>query len=87
MVLRLYLLTNDAFTGYDTYDSAVVAAKPSQAARSIHPSGNRDTWDLEARWDGGLSWPTDRTKIGVEYVGVAGTKVKPGVICASFNAG
>ena len=36
--MKLYLISQDVNDGYDTYDSAVVAAESEEDARSIHPS-------------------------------------------------
>ena len=36
--MKLYLISQDVNTGYDTYDSAVVSAKSEADARTIHPS-------------------------------------------------
>ena len=36
--MKLYLLSQEVVTGYDTYDSAVVAAESEDDARTIHPS-------------------------------------------------
>jgi arylsulfatase A-like enzyme len=40
--MKLFLISQDENGGYDTYDSAVVAAEDEEAARKIHP-----TWDGE----------------------------------------
>ena len=37
--MNLYLLTQDEETGYDTFDSVVVAALTGEQAKKIHPSG------------------------------------------------
>lgn len=86
--MKLFLITQTDNSGYDTYDSAVVAAENSNAARYIHPSrqakkewwkdncsyGPLDTWALPAH-------------VQVTFLGKAKYRTKPGVICASFNAG
>ena len=36
--MNLYLISQDVNNGYDTYDSAVVAAETEQEARETHPS-------------------------------------------------
>ena len=62
--------------GYDTYDSAVVAAKSAARARKIVPGLGSMT-----------SWANPRD-VRVEYLGKAGKGREDGeVICASFNAG
>lgn len=47
--MNLYLISQDINSGYDTYDSAVVAAESEKDAREIHPSSfvthvNNDKW-------------------------------------------
>ena len=37
--MKLWLISQDENDGYDTYDSAVVAAETAEAAVLIHPSG------------------------------------------------
>ena len=36
--MKLYLLSQDSVSGYDTYDAVVVAAESEDEARTIHPS-------------------------------------------------
>jgi len=40
-VLKLWIIEQEENGGYDTYDSAVVAAMTEEEAKRIHPSGNR----------------------------------------------
>jgi len=79
--MKLYLISAGS-ARYDTYDSAVVAAKTPTLARHTHPSGEEDIVDTD-----GETWPTDPTAVSVVYLGSAKRGTKPGVICASFNAG
>ena len=81
MSLNLYYLSQNDETGYDTYDSCVVAAVDEEAARHIHPGGGE--WDTMF----GGTWARYPNKVKVEFIGVAASHVKPGVVCASFNAG
>ena len=90
--MKLYLLTRDEKTDWDTYDSAVVAAESPEDARSIHPDSdkfrqdpmrmNLDPW--ESRFP---TWAKTPIKVKVKELGQAAPGVKRGVICASFNAG
>lgn len=96
--MKLYRLSQNDNSGYDTYDSMVVAAKDETAARLIHPSGY--TWD-DGRWiayridgtkfdahdahDG--TWANSPEKVQVEYIGEAEETITEGTICTSFNAG
>jgi len=96
-VMGIYLLTQTAVRGYDTYDSCIVVAASPEEARRIHPRGDR-VWDGR-RWtysdglaattwassDGG--WVSDIEAVTATLVGVAHPTVEPGVVCASFNAG
>jgi len=76
--LNLYLIYQYLNNGYDTYDSAVVAAESDGDARSIHPSGY-DKWAYD-------TWcKPDQVKVTI--IGKAEDNMKRGVICASFNAG
>lgn len=96
--MNLYLLTQGYNSGYDTYDSCVVAAPNEYEARRICPS-HYYTWSYEMEsWafeygDGSLkrdtpdSWVSDLELIDVQLIGVADPSVKKGVVCASFNAG
>ena len=78
--MNIYLVTQDVYQGYDTYDSAVVYAKSAWDARRIHPSSQ-----LFNNSSGNWAEPSDVT---VSLLGRANnSQIKPGVICASFNAG
>lgn len=84
--MKLWLLEQDAVSGYDTYDSAVVCAETWEQAKNMHPSGK--VWGQEAPswWDWTDTWakPDDVTctEIGEALSGWA-----VGVVCTSFNAG
>jgi hypothetical protein len=106
--MKLWLISQDVNTGYDTYDSAVVAAETEEQARLIHPSQYADAgWgELNGQmcWRGtyncphnslkhgklydasGYDW-TDPANVAVRLIGDAAEGSKPGIICASFNAG
>ena len=76
--MKLFKIWQTENNEYDTYDSAIVAAKSKTDATNIHPSirpnPNPNTW-------------VSPDKVFVEYLGTAKSKIKRGVICASFNAG
>ena len=89
--MNLYLLKQTKEQGYDTYDSAVVAASCIEDARNTHPEGlNLDTAeDSQGTWGSKYSqntWPSYSKDVKVELIGTTPIK-KPGVILASFNAG
>ena len=79
--MNLYLISQNLSNGYETYDSAVVAAHSASDAAHTHPCGG----SLEEH-----SWRYDWAEfddVRVQLIGVAAEGTKPGVICASFNAG
>ena len=73
--MNLYRLTQEAVTGYDTYDSLVVCASSVKVAKRIAPSVRGD------------SWPQDPGFVTAQYLGKAAPSIKHGVVLASFNAG
>ncbi|ADV46459.1 hypothetical protein [Nitratifractor salsuginis] len=95
--MNIYLLSQDENTGYDTYDSMVVYAEDEDQARKISPDGAyawvNNGWcflphkqkcaEPEERGD----WANKLENIKVKFLGTTDRDVKPGVICASFNAG
>ena len=79
--MNLYLISQTVTRGYETYDSAVVAAKCEEDAAYMHPCGG----SLEEH-----SWRYDWAEfdeVRVQLIGVAARGTAAGVICASFNAG
>jgi hypothetical protein len=89
--MNIYFISQNENRGYDTYDSAVVAAAMPRDARNIHPSFCNFTWS-------GNDWETDKgypsfddwtspDNVNVEFIGVAKEGTEPGVICSSYNAG
>ena len=82
--MNIYKLTNNLTRGYDTYDSAIVAAKSPAQAVKIPPS---ESIKMDGSGKSGDSWPTNPKWVGCEYVGKAASGTVSGVILASFNAG
>ena len=76
--MNLYLLYGQE-SGYDTYDSCVVAAESEEIAKTIHPNST-------AHWDK-YSWASSPEYVEASLIGVAIEGTGQGVICASFNAG
>ena len=74
--LKLWLLSQSVNNDYDTYDSCVVAAATENEARQTTPHGASDG-----------TWVDDLSQVTVKEIGVAGSDIAAGVICASFNAG
>lgn len=71
--MNLYLISQDENNNYDTYDSAVVAAKNIKEAQ-LTEIGSRYSWTTPAN-------------VRVELIGKAKPNTEAGVILASFNAG
>lgn len=87
--MNLYKLYQCAQTGYDVYDSAVVAAEDENSARKIHPRTFRNGMETnEDNWRAMLNddWAFNPDQVFVEYLGVAKEGTAIGVIIASFNA-
>jgi hypothetical protein len=84
--MNLYLLTQQVNVGYDTYDSAVVAAESEEEARKIHPSDHSDIVWWEDEWERVAgSWANRLENVQCTLLGTADVAEK-GVVCASFNA-
>lgn len=98
--MKLYLISQEENNGYDTYDSAVVAAASEAEAKRIDPSGFR-RWDsIKEAWmfryaDGTEkpegkydfnSWVSHPDNVKAEYIGES-ARVEAGLVLASFNAG
>jgi len=78
--MKLYLISQNSNSTYDTYDSAVVCALSVEEARNIHPGNDK--------WGRSLStWCNAPSDVTVEYIGEAQDAMPPGIVCASFNAG
>ena len=75
--LHLYHISQAVNNGYDTYDSAVVAAPDEQTAQNMTPTDEKHRYDDWAA-------PSD---VKVRLLGKASFKGEAHVICASFNAG
>ncbi len=96
--LNLYRISQGTNTEYDTYDMAIVVAKTEEEAKLIHPDMKTTlqygAYEYEedeygnspiryALW----KWVSNPNEVAVELVGKALPGMKPGVVCASFNAG
>lgn len=82
--MNLYLISQTANDGWDTFDSAVVAAKNTKDARMTHPGEYAVPWDGTM---GNFSAWVSSEEVTVKKIGIADKGTKAGVICASFNAG
>lgn len=79
--LKLWLLTQDIETGYDTYDSCVVVAADEEQARHITPDVS---WE-RSRFH---SWAHEPSQVSAKLIGTALDDQEAGtIILSSFNAG
>lgn len=87
--MKLWFIHQDHNNGYDTYDSAVVAAETENDARHMDPYG--DVWNDETKVYGdksyGISCWAAPSYVNARLIGEAVPGTERGVICASFNAG
>ncbi len=79
--MKLYLLKQDVVHGYDTYDSAVVAARSEMTARWVHPSKYEEDWNGVEEY----TWCA-KEDVKVTYLGEATKGIKAGIIVSSFNS-
>lgn len=79
----LFLISQTENDNVDTYDSAVVCAASADMARAIHPDGKTPPHE----WPRHDTWAHSLEAVTVTAIGVASDHIKPGVVCASFNAG
>lgn len=73
--MKLFLIMQTMRRGYDSYDSAVVAAETENDAQQMHPG------------DGGWYTWVEPQYVAAQYLGEAVDGTEAGVICSSFNAG
>lgn len=98
--MKLWVISQTANDGYDTYDSAVVAAETEDDAKLIHPNGglvwgghtdyageNFTGWGRSGDYCRVSSGWTDPESVSARYIGEAAPGTKRGVILGSFNAG
>jgi len=92
--MKLWVIRSEQHLGYDTFDSAVIAAETEQEARFTAPDG--DTWDgtkwtttvngkIYAQSDMYSAW-CHPDQVSVEYLGETSRDIH-GPIVSSFNAG
>lgn len=83
--MNLYKISQTVNNGWDTYDSAIVAAENEEEARRTYPSGyaEKEWWNDNRSY----SWCSTLEQVKVEFIGVAKEGIEKGVIVASFNAG
>jgi len=80
--MKLWKISQNQANGYDTYDSAIVAAEDEVEARYTHPGAG---FGFGSPWS--PDWATTPDRVSVVLIGEAVEGTKAGVILASFNAG
>ena len=80
--MKLIKISQTQNRGYDSYDSAVVAAEDGAAARLMHPS-SYGGFGKDMHHD----WCQDPGDVSVEYLGEAREGMPIGFVCKSFIAG
>lgn len=81
--MNLYLISQSEKNGYDTYDSAVVAAETTEEARLIRAGGDKWPSEGDQNWD----WAETPDQVTVKLLGQAVADTPAGVVLASYNAG
>lgn len=84
-MLKLFLISQNETSRWDTYNSAVVVAETEEEAKLIHPSGKEDYPPSPAHMD----WASSPDNVTVVYLGILSPNsvyVKGEVICSDFNA-
>ncbi len=82
--MNIYLISQKEIVGWDTFDSAVVAALTAKKARETHPSESSMGNPWKTRYP---CWATIPKKVTAKLIGKAKHNTEAGIICASFNAG
>lgn len=95
-MIYLWRISQTKNLGWDTYESAVVAARTEVDARHIHPDADRTAaliWNGSqwvesgtARAMGNDEW-VPPTAVTAVLIGTAAERIEPGVVLASFRAG
>ena len=88
--LYIYLVSRTNVGGYDTFDSFVVIAHTSSEAKATHPNSiNNEHYKVPLLTSEVSIFDTwvGQDKVTVKLLGKASPRSKPGVVCASFNAG
>jgi len=88
--MKLFLLSQGARKGNDTYDSCIVCAASAEDAVYITPDATcfeRVAGRSGKNYSWGRSWGYTVEDIKCEEIGEAHPSLREGVILASFNAG
>lgn len=84
--MNLYLISQTANHGFETYDSAVVTAESEEEARRIYPDKERreDYEEIEAYLRQSMWTAPENVSVKLLAENVSCTEK---IVCASFNAG
>ena len=86
--MKLFLISQEQNSGYNTYDSAVVAAPDEDTASKINPGSSMHGQPALMDWSAFIDdWCDREDQVVVKYLGKAAPGITLGCICASFNAG
>jgi regulator of replication initiation timing len=87
--VKLWLISQKENDGYDTFDSAVVAAETEEDAKQIHPASYDSLISSDQHWQDWWScWAKTPDEVSARCIGDAVEGIAAGeIICASFNAG
>lgn len=95
--MKIYKISQEICSGYDTYSDAVVIAKDWESAAKIYPGGDYFKNDSETDlfvWNGenkGMEiddWCRSWKDVKVEYIGEADDSfTEETIVCASYHAG
>ncbi len=85
--MNIYLIEQNENNGYDTYDSAVVAAENKEIAKRISPYNGSIISDFYENYRSLGDWCTDIKYVQCTLIGKADPMVKQGLILASYNPG
>ena len=80
--MKLWLISQSKDTGYDYFDSAVVAAETEEEAKLMHP---QDGKDIRTRVQVVQTWTYSPEDVDCQYLGEAKGGTQKEVICSSYN--
>jgi hypothetical protein len=75
--MNIYLLTQNIYTGYNTYDSAIVVAESVDEAKKLSIK------DLTSFYKN--AWPEKKEEISCSLIGVADEEILKGVLMSEFK--
>lgn len=79
--MNIYLLTQSAVHGYDTFNAMVVVAEGMQQAKEMHPV-SQDSWDDEYGW---AAWALNPEQVTATLIGTGEGPSR--IVLRSFHAG